>query len=487
MAAALAGGGAVMLFLGEPFDAASEFAGELYSEAGRYGAYADCFVDGALQAFSTYAQEVEAARWLGIASTFVDIPNLLNNNYWLGNRQLTAMAAFNYRTPGPIFTSENLLRHLGGDYRFVVVGKRKIGVDERGQVRLYYLGSEEGVLRLFPRSVLTVEEYVGVDSEGEDLWELVRVYDAQKGEHLLAARIVSGGRAVVYGYNDALVAGAVGRACSGVVYRGGDVVIGGRVFKTYVIDFDSSVVDRMVTMRETGVKYLMASVVSGLYGVDPRMLGIEVGLPSGFNVVRAGQYGTLLGLSPLDEGLQIYVGEGPRPDLLGVLPDGRLLWVEVKNLDRLSTYPPSPNDLDYWTLRSEFLAVSDRARHLLGLIRKEGASRVSAALASSISAFAGAGASGGGVSSAFVFDPVFVLPELSGRSTRISFVLVLFRSGRIVMYNAEVSLGDLANRDFLGRLFDDAVAVFGSVDKREQVAALGALVEEYVQRLPLPR
>ncbi|MGC9052116.1 MAG: hypothetical protein ACP5J3_14450, partial [Pyrobaculum sp.] len=186
-----------------------------------------------------------------------------------------------------------MLRHLGGDYHFVVVGKRKIGVDERGQVRLYYLGSEEGVLRLFPRSVLTVEESVGVYSEGEYLWELVRVYDAQKGERLLVARIVSGGRAVVYGYNDALVAGAVGRACSGVVYRGGDVVIGGRVFKTYVIDFDSSVVDRMVTMRETGVKYLMASVVSGLYGVDPRMLGIEVGLPSGFNVVRAGQYGTL--------------------------------------------------------------------------------------------------------------------------------------------------------------------------------------------------
>ena len=32
------------------------------------------FINGALQAFSTYAQEVEAARWVGIASAIVDIP-----------------------------------------------------------------------------------------------------------------------------------------------------------------------------------------------------------------------------------------------------------------------------------------------------------------------------------------------------------------------------------------------------------------------------
>ncbi len=75
----MAGGGAVMLYLGEPFDLAVSFAEELYAEASKHGAYADCFVDGALQAFSTYAQEVEAARWLGIASSFIDVTSLLNN------------------------------------------------------------------------------------------------------------------------------------------------------------------------------------------------------------------------------------------------------------------------------------------------------------------------------------------------------------------------------------------------------------------------
>ena len=53
------------------------------------------FINGALQAFSTYAQEVEAARWVGIASAIVDIPSLLNNRYWLGNRRLAVLAATN--------------------------------------------------------------------------------------------------------------------------------------------------------------------------------------------------------------------------------------------------------------------------------------------------------------------------------------------------------------------------------------------------------
>ena len=72
VAAALAGGGAVMLYLGEPFDAASYFAEDLYAAAAQYGDYSQCFVDGALQAFSTYAQEAPIANYLGVASTFVD-------------------------------------------------------------------------------------------------------------------------------------------------------------------------------------------------------------------------------------------------------------------------------------------------------------------------------------------------------------------------------------------------------------------------------
>ncbi|MFP3212660.1 MAG: hypothetical protein RXQ02_05240 [Thermoproteus sp.] len=66
------------------------------------------FINGALQTFSTYAQEVEAARWVGIASAIFEIPSLLNNRYWLGYRQLAALAAFDYKMPGLIFAIENL-------------------------------------------------------------------------------------------------------------------------------------------------------------------------------------------------------------------------------------------------------------------------------------------------------------------------------------------------------------------------------------------
>ena len=485
LAAVLAGGGAVMLYLGEPLNLSASFAEELYAAASEYGEYADCFVAGALQAFSTYAQEVEAARWVGIASSFVDVASLLNNKHWLGYRQLAALAAFDYKTPGPIFTSEDLLKRVGGSYQFVFVGKRKIGVDQGGSLRLYYIGSERGVLRMFSRSALSVEKSLTV-SMGEYVWELLRLYDAREGEHLLAARISSRGKTVVVGYNDAFVAAAVGRASKGIVYRGNDVSLGGVAFRTHVMDFDSSAVDGLVDMRETGVKYLVGPAISGLLGADPRMLGFEVGLPTGFGSVTAGSYGALTGLGPNSKGLQIYVGTGPRPDLLGVLPTGRLLWVEVKNLDRLPKYPPE-GDLDYLALKSEFLAVADRAQRLLAFIKDVGPSRASASLASVVAAFAGAGASGGGVSSAFVFSPVFTMPVLSGKDTKVVFVVVLFRGGRAVIYDAEVTLGSLADESFLGRIFDDAVAAFGSVEKVEKAADVQELVEAYVQALPLPK
>jgi hypothetical protein len=56
-----------------------------------------------------------------------------------------------------------------------------------------------------------------------------------------------------------------------------------------------------------------------------------------------------------------------------------------------------------------------------------------------------------------------------------------------VIYDAEVTLGRLADESFLGRVFDDAVAAFGSVEKVERAADLQELVEAYVQALPLPK
>lgn len=273
----------------------------------------------------------------------------------------------------------------------------------------------------------------------------------------------------------------------GVVYRGDPVSLGGVAFRTHVMDFDSSAVDGLVGMRETGVKYLTGPVVSGLFGVDPRLLGLEANLPTKLEEVAAGPAGELAGLSRGDKGIRVRVGEGLRPDLLGVLQDGRLLWVEVKNLDRLEKYPPAESDINYHKLMSEFAAVADRARHLLNFIKEVGPSKASACIASVVAAFAGAGASGGGVSSAFVFDPVFKMPELAGRDAKVVFVMVFFRGGRAVIYDAEVTLGMLGDESFLKNLFVNAVAAFGSVEKRERVAELQELVDEYIRVLPLPR
>lgn|GEM_PF-4095422 len=70
-----------------------------------------------------------------------------------------------------------------------------------------------------------------------------------------------------------------------------------------------------------------------------------------------------------------------------------------------------------------------------------------------MAAFAGAGATGERVSSTFVFDPVFIMPDLSKREkTEIVFVAVFFHGGRAVVYDAEVALGVLADESFLEKL-----------------------------------
>lgn len=105
VALALATGSGVMLFLGEPFDAAPQLANDLYAAAAQYGDYSQCFVDGALQAFSTYAQEAAIAKYLGVASTFVDWAKLELSRDWLAFRQIAALSAFPHNY-GPYIYSE---------------------------------------------------------------------------------------------------------------------------------------------------------------------------------------------------------------------------------------------------------------------------------------------------------------------------------------------------------------------------------------------
>ncbi|MEM1692463.1 MAG: hypothetical protein QXK45_07310, partial [Thermofilaceae archaeon] len=158
LAAALASGGAVMLFLGEPFDAAQQFADDLYAEASKYGNYSHCFIDGALEAFSTYAQEVEIAKWAGIVSTFVDLSKLVNNKHWLGYRQLAALSAFP-ASHGPIIPSYKfpIILRKYGKAPYIAMDHRRFGFNQAGEPRFYQLQIDAYGLRLSPKKVSLID------------------------------------------------------------------------------------------------------------------------------------------------------------------------------------------------------------------------------------------------------------------------------------------------------------------------------------------
>jgi len=100
--------------------------GGIHGEASKHGEYAHCFVDGALGAFDAYAKEVLANQLVGVFSTFLDIDKVLNNKAYKGYLQLAAHSAFNYESPFPIY-SRNQIRNKLGKYDFVAVGKQKLG------------------------------------------------------------------------------------------------------------------------------------------------------------------------------------------------------------------------------------------------------------------------------------------------------------------------------------------------------------------------
>ncbi|MGC9051424.1 hypothetical protein [Pyrobaculum sp.] len=433
----------------------------LYSEAGRYGAYADCFVDGALQAFSTYAQEVEAARWLGIASAFVDLSDLAKNKDWLGNRQLAAMAAFSYEPPVPVFRDSELLRRVKGGVDAVMFGKHIVGVRVSGDVAVM---RARDLGRRFEVTGLTRVSSVVVGGGGG--FEIrISKYSVGTASYLVSEVVdVKSGRPVVIGYNDMFTALAIARGFSGDVYRG---VYRNR--EVYVLSYGSSLY-ALEGKPETFYKYLSAALMPEIAGVNPAAVGAEVTLPA---VYRDGRWVWDVAISETAFGRKTaFIPLSPtgyRLDILGVLDDGRLLIGEVKNMEGLG----GPADL-------ELSKVADRAAVLADLLRDN-----AALLSALVSVYNGGRLPGGGrVSSSFMASQVLIFPDLKKifAPGGVRFVVVAADAKRAVVFTYDVSLDQLRDVSFLKRVAEEVYYGFREAEARERLYGIGEAVGRVADR-----
>jgi hypothetical protein len=462
LAAVLAGGGAVMLYLGEPLNLSASFAEELYAAASEYGEYADCFVAGALQAFSTYAQEVEAARWVGIASSFVDVASLLDNKHWLGYRQLAALAAFDYEQPVPVFKIRELLRRIGGGVDAVMFGKHIIGVRETGDVAVMK-ARDNG--RRFEVTSLKLHSSATISSSGG--YEIrISKYKAGTASYLVSEVVdINTKRLVVVGYNDMFTALAIARGFRGDIYRG---VYKDRELYIISYDFDRSLIDAVEAYPETFYKYLSTALMPEIVGVNPAAVGAEVTLPAVFDkrwrwdlVIADTAFGKTAFVPLRSEGLRV--------DILGILDDGRLLIGEVKNMEDVG----GPVDL-------ELGDVAERAKVLGDLLRDN-----SALLSALVSVYNGGRLPGGGkVSSSFMASQVLIFPDLRKIFSQggVKFVVVAADARRAVVFVYDVSLDQLQDRGFLDRVAEEVFYGFKMAEARERLYSIDEAVRRVVDR-----
>lgn len=308
MASLLASGSGVMLFLGEPFDAAQQFADDLYAEASKYGNYSHCFIDGALEAFSTYAQEVEIAKWAGIVSTFVDLSKLVNNKHWLGYRQLAALSAFP-ASHGPIIPSYKfpIILRKYGKAPYIAMDHRRFGFNQAGEPRFYQLQIDAYGLRLSPKKVSLID----VISVGR---YDVRVYVFENKDKMFG--IFSGDKPLLGVYNDmgrALLFSAIFGKNSEVLRRS---VEGGEVYLIRL--YGLGVVEKWGVRLHDVVKDVAASLLYAAGRAEMGRIATEVAIakPSGENVKLAKALGESLGA---ENALFISQAGAPRSaDILGV-------------------------------------------------------------------------------------------------------------------------------------------------------------------------
>ena len=462
----------------------------LYSAAGRYGAYADCFVDGALQAFSTYAQEVEAARWLGIASAFVDLSDLAKNKDWLGNRQLAAMAAFNYRTPGPIF------EYGKGDYRFIAVNKKKLGVASDGRIIMFGLKVYRERDNLLSSGVVNPflgwERFVDVKSGryGDVGYSLkiarFKYYEGGEKSGLAAVVFSEDGKILLTSYNDYVLALTIGKKLvGGVLGEPVAVRLGGLEgwARGFTYKFPGDVADVACSggncYWETFLKYLTGALAPEIYGTRPEAVGLEVDMIRELRPVRLSS-GIITDIQPGSRGLFAVQASGTAFDLLAVDKSGRLVIAEVKRVDYYSEsgYLDSVRASNIPGKVGMLLKLRDVVK---GYPVSEGE-----LVSYLVAAYNGAGAVGTtsvGVSSTFVYRPVLQRVDWRGERTPVVFSLVLVdaSSGKAVVFAVETELGRLTP-DFVEAVARDAYRYFRTFEVtggRDLKSVVDSVAEQY--------
>jgi len=279
---------------------------------------------------------------------------------------------------------------------------------------------------------------------------------------------------------------ALASAVGGSLGRLGVVAVGGRRAEVWTARVE---LGRLGVLAETGddeywetvAKYVWGAAASKVYDARPDAVGIEVGNIGRYRKAKfVYSLAQALGVDLDTEVIKLYFGEETRFDLLGVDRRGRLVIVELKNMER--------EDKIKSELANDFPVKISQLVGLRDVLRGSGL-REGEVLAMLVSAFNGAGVEGGRAASAFFYEPTWreFVPRLAGRleDSEVVFSLVLFHpDGRFASFTVEVKLRDLMDRGFLEQFIKDAIAWFKSNGSWGGGLSLGDVVKEAAGQHP---
>ncbi|WP_226951952.1 hypothetical protein [Pyrobaculum calidifontis] len=492
---ALAASGAVALYLGQPLDLAAQLSSDLEAAASAYGQYAQCFRDGALQAFSTFAVEVEVARWVGIASSLGDVATAVGraagSRGWEAYRQLAALAAFKYKTPFPLYKydrSSELMRFVErqkGKFDVLAIDVRKFAIDQEGKLVFLEL-TKDGGLRVKKRESTSVfeGEKITLDT-GEVTFAIYR----KRGGHDVGMVLSVGGVRLGTYVGLGRMVGFAALAKDSEVQKARVKVVG-RDAEVYRFTLDLERYGLSIVKDEkndkyyvdvgggariqahTPVKDLAGALMVALGKTQPSAIASEVSLPTpdylelvrlqstfgeeiaaAFNIEKKESLtAAWLKLGDPEEGKMPL-----RLDLLGVGEGGRLVLGEVKAWDE-----------DPDAFGGHFAAIDKWERASGEYVRYL------------VDAFNGRAYGGEGAYSVFAWPgPMPPVPDLRGPYL-FAYGKYKVVGGKIEVYVVfvEATRGELTDDDFLKRLDAEAKDAVEAISTWEYVGRLGDMIAD---------